>query len=204
MNEATERRMGTEPALTVNETAFAAGVSVKSVNQAIDREHVEPRDLRRATERARRGVGESDAVYLSVRQVLAPEVWPELYRWFRGKPLAELPRQLRMGSLVLDLEFAIGEVENRLRELERMRERVEVNSEVHGGAPVFRGTRTRVHAIARKLELGSTVQELREDFPHLGEEDLDLAARYARLYPLRGRPRGTSAPDPRKPRGHDA
>ncbi|HEU0014005.1 MAG TPA: DUF433 domain-containing protein [Longimicrobium sp.] len=198
-----ERRTG-PGAITVNEAAFAAGVSVKAVNQAIDREHVETRELRRATDRARRGVGEGDAVYLSVRQVLAPEVWPELYRWFQGKTIAELPRRLQMGSLVLDLEHAIDEVEMRLRMLEHMRERVETDPEVQGGDPVFRGTRTRVYSVARKLELGATVQELQEDFPHLGEDDLDLAAQYAMLYPPRGRPRGTSAASPRKQRGHDA
>ena len=189
MREMAERRSGAETTITVNEAAFAAGVSVKSVNQAIDREHVQPRALRRAGDRAARGLDASDAVYLAVRPVLAQTLWSKLYRAIRGKPLSELPRRLELGLVVLDMERVIDEVEARLRLLRRMRERIEADPEVRGGEPVFRGTRIPVYAIARKLELGATAEELREDYPRLGEEDFALAARYATLYPRRGRPR---------------
>jgi uncharacterized protein (DUF433 family) len=189
MSRVAERRSGTATMITVNEAAFAAGVSVKAVNQAIDREHIQTRALQRATDRARRGIGASDAVYLAVRQVLAPDLWPKLYRSFRGKTVSELPRRFEVGAVVIDLERAIEEVEDRLRLLDRIAERVEVDPEVRGGEPVFRGTRTPVHAIARKIELGSSSEELREDYPQLQEDDLDLATKYAKLYPRRGRPR---------------
>lgn len=189
MREVAERRSGPETTITVNEAAYAAGVSVKLVNQAIDRGHVQPRPLRRATDRARRGLDASDAVYLAVRPVLAQNLWSKLYRTIRGKPLSELPRRLDFGLVVLDMERAIEEVEARLRLLARLRERIETDPEVRGGEPVFRGTRTPVYAIARKLELGAPAEELREDYPRLRDEDFDLAARYATLYPRRGRPR---------------
>ena len=189
MSRATNRRSGTAPTITVNEAAFAAGVSVKAVNQAIDRKHIQTRALRRATDRAKRGIGASDAVYLRVRQVLAPELWPGLYRSFRGKPVAELPRRLEVGTVVIDLERVIEEVAGRLRVLERIAERLEVDPEIRGGEPVFRGTRTPVYAIARKMELGSPAEELREDYPQLREGDFELASQYAKLYPRRGRPR---------------
>lgn len=197
MSRATERRSGSATVITVNEAAFAAGVSVKAVNQAIDREHIQTRPLRRATDRARRGLGASDAVYLAVRQVLAPGLWPKLYRSFRGKPVGELPRRLEVGTVVLDLERAIEEVEGRLRLLDQIAERVEVDPEVRGGEPVFRGTRTPVYAIARKIELGSTSEELREDYPQLRRDDLSLATQYAKLYPRRGRPRGEGTRGPK-------
>lgn len=189
MNRVAERRSETATMITVNEAAFAAGVTVKAVNQAIDREHIQTRALQRATDRARRGIGASDAVYLAVRQVLAPDLWPKLYRSFRGKTVGELPRRFEVGAVVIDLERAIEKVEDRLRLLDRIAERVEVDPEVRGGEPVFRGTRTPVYAIARKIELGSSSEELREDYPQLQEADLDLATQYAKLYPRRGRPR---------------
>ncbi|HZG44477.1 MAG TPA: DUF433 domain-containing protein, partial [Longimicrobium sp.] len=182
-----ERR--TEKTVTVNEAAFAAGVSVKAVNQAIDRKHIRTRELRRATDRAHRGIGATDVVYLAVSHVLAPEVRVELHRSFRGRSLSELPRQFQTGAVVLDLENAIREVEARLELLGRIDERIEADPGVRGGEPVFRGTRTPVFAIARKVELGSTAQELEEDHPHLRPGDLELATQYARLYPRRGRPR---------------
>jgi uncharacterized protein (DUF433 family) len=187
MSVTAERRI--EKTVTVNEAAFAAGVSVKTVNQAIDRKHIRTRELRRATDRASRGIGASDIVYLAVSHVLAPEVRVKLHRSFRGRSLAELPRQFQTGVVVLDLENAIREVEARLELLAKIDERIATAAEVRGGEPVFRGTRIPVFTIARKVELGSTAEELEEDYPHLQPGDLDLAVQYAKLYPRRGRPR---------------
>jgi uncharacterized protein (DUF433 family) len=187
MSTLAERR--TEKTVSVNEAAFAAGVSVKAVNQAIDRKHIRTRELRRATDRARRGIGATDVVYLAVSHVLAPEVRAKLHRSFRGRSLSELPRQFQTGAVVLDLENAIREVEARLELLAKIEERVEADADVRGGEPVFAGTRTPVFAIARKVELGSTAQELEEDYPQLQPGDVELAAQYAKLYPRRGRPR---------------
>lgn len=188
----TERR-GRAPAtrtvFTVHEVAFAAGVSVKVVNQAIDRKDIESRVLLRAPHRPGRGVGVGEAVYLHVRHVLAPEVRPKLYRLVRARDLPELPRRFEVGNVVVDLEPAIREVEARLGLLSRLHERVVTEPDVHGGEPVFQGTRTPVYTIARKLALGSTAEEIREDYPHLQEDDLEVARTYAALYPRRGRPR---------------
>lgn len=184
--------------ITVKEAAFAAGVSVKAVNQAIDREHIQTRPLRRAADAARRGIGPSEAVYLTVSQVLAPEVRRKVYRSFRGKELPELPRRLDLGGVVLELEGVIQNVEERLSLLSSIQERVEVDPEIRGGEPVFRGTRIPIHAIARKQALGSTKEELLEDYPKLTEDDLELAKRYAELYPRRGRPRAERARSSRK------
>jgi uncharacterized protein (DUF433 family) len=189
MTHRTERRTGRNAVITVKEAAFAAGVSVKAVNQAIDREQIQTRPLRRATDGARRGIGPGEAVFLTVSQVLAPEVRRKVYRSFRGRDLPELPRRLDMGGVVLELEGVIQSVEERLSLLSSMRERVEVDPEIRGGEPVFRGTRIPIHGIARKRALGSTNEELLEDYPKLTEDDLELATGYAELYPRRGRPR---------------
>lgn len=184
-----ERRTAPSAVISVKEAAFAAGVSVKAVNQAIDRKHIRTRSLRRKGDTARRGVGRGEAVYLTVSQVLAPEVRRKVYRSFRGKDLAEIPRRLEMYGVVLEIGRAIQDVEDRLSLLASMHERVEIDPEVRSGEPVFVGTRIPVHAIAQKLELGSLREELLEDYPKLTESDLELAMRYAEIYPRRGRPR---------------
>jgi uncharacterized protein (DUF433 family) len=128
-------------------------------------------------------------LFLRVHQVLAPELRRKLYQALRGKNLGEIPREIEMNRVVLNLEQPIREIGERLQLLRRIHERVETDPEVRGGEPVFQGTRTPVYAIARKIELGSPREELREDFPHLGEDDFDLAVWYAELHPRRGRPR---------------
>jgi uncharacterized protein (DUF433 family) len=173
--------------VTVNEAAFVAGVSTKVVNQAIDRAHIRARELR--DRRGARGVSASDMLFLRVHQVLAPELRRKLYQALGGKNLGEIPREIEMNRVVLNLEQPILEIGERLQLLRRIHERVETDPEVRGGEPVFRGTRTPVYAIARKIELGSSREELREDYPHLEEDDFDLAVRYAELHPRRGRPR---------------
>jgi uncharacterized protein (DUF433 family) len=179
-----------DPAITVNEAAFVSGLSVKTINQAIDREHIHTLDLQRTSDRAKRGVAASDAVFLFVSQLLSPELRPKVYRSFHGKDLSQLPHQLEMGSVILNLQRAIEEVEERMKLLQRMQERIEINPAVCGGEPVFRGTRIMVHGLARKLGEGSTIQELVEDHPRISEDDIHLAVQYAKLYPRRGRPHG--------------
>lgn len=187
MGSTVDRGGGGEMVVTVNEAAYVAGVSAKVVNQAIDREHIRARELR--DRRGARGVSASDMLFLCVHQVLAPELRRKLYQALQGKNLGDVPRRIEMNRVVLDLEQPIREVGERLQLLRRIRERVETDPEVRGGEPVFRGTRTPVYAIARKIELGSSRDELREDYPHLEEDDFDLAVRYAELHPRRGRPR---------------
>jgi len=189
MSAVAERRTARPGVISVNEAAYVAGLSVKTVNQAIDREQIPVRELRRESDRAARGVDASDAVYLRIRQVVAPDLWPWLHRFFRGKTLTDVPRQLVAGKVTFVFEGAIQEAEERLDLLAKIGDRVEKDPAVRGGEPVFRGTRTPVYGIARKLELGSTVQELTEDYPHLQADDFDLARQYAKLYPRRGRPR---------------
>jgi uncharacterized protein (DUF433 family) len=198
MERRAKRRTGHNAVITVKEAAFAAGVSVKAVNQAIDREHIQTRPLGRAADAPRRGIGPGEAVYLTVSQLLAPEVRRRVYPSFRGRDFPELPRRLDMGGVVLELERAIQNVEERLRLLSAMQERVEVDPEIRGGEPVFRGTRIPIHAIARKQELGSTKEELLEDYPGLTQDDLELAKRYSELYPRRGRPRTVGTRSRRK------
>jgi len=174
--------------LTVNEAAYVAEVSVKAANQAIDRKQIRSRRLRRGKDRNVRGVGVSEVVYLRVHHVLAPEIRQRFYSWLEGKDMSELPRRLEVDDVIIDLSRAIDQVSSRLDSLRRIRGRVEIARDVRGGEPVFRGTRIPVYGVARKLEAGSSAEELLEDHPPLREEDLSLAVLYTRLYPRPGRP----------------
>ena len=81
-----------------------------------------------------------------------------------------------------------AEVETGLRRLAEATRMVESDREIMRGAPVYKGTRIPVHAIADMLSPGATVAEILEGYPALTREKVELAPMYAKAFPRRGRP----------------
>jgi uncharacterized protein (DUF433 family) len=61
-------------------------------------------------------------------------------------------------------------------------DRITINPDVMFGKPVIKGTRIPVERILRKLGSGQSVSSILEDHPHLTEEDVYAAARFAADY----------------------
>jgi uncharacterized protein (DUF433 family) len=59
---------------------------------------------------------------------------------------------------------------------------------IFGGQPVIAGTRIPVHTVAERLDSGDTIDVLAEDYPHVDTRAFEVAVRYARTHPRRGRP----------------
>jgi uncharacterized protein (DUF433 family) len=173
---------------TPTEAAVLTGLSLKAVNNAIDRKTV-------AAVPAEEGGRLLDAralVSLSIERRLSASIaTPELRRKVFDA-LAEAPRNtvsLEGGLIRIDLREPRRELAASLRELRRVRQLVVSDPEILGGDPVFRGTRVPVHMIAELVAQGSTPAELIEGYPRLSAEMIRLAPIYAAAYPLRGRPR---------------
>jgi uncharacterized protein (DUF433 family) len=170
---------------TPAEAAVLSRLSLKAVNNAIDKKTVTAR-------RARGGrlLDRPALLSLALERRLAGDTTPE----FRRRLFAEIAaapqrRAVTLGALKIDLIEPRREIMERVRELRRAQRLVTVDPETMGGAPVFRGTRLQVHLIDEKLRLGETVERLREDYPLVTEEMIRLAPIYAAAHPLRGRPR---------------
>lgn len=190
VKEPGERRQESRVVATVNEAAFVAGVSKHAVNQAIDRGEIRTRKLRRKTDPAGRTLGSPELVYLRVQKPLSSRARKEIYRRLSGLSIEAVPPVIEVeGAIKLDIREPVAEIRARLQELERVKRQVEVDPEIRGGEPVFRGTRIPVHMIADFLERGVPRAEILEDYPALTEESLETARRYAELYPRRGRPK---------------
>jgi uncharacterized protein (DUF433 family) len=190
LKEPKEHRLESSVVATVNEAAFVAGVSKHAVNQAIDRGEIRTRPLRRRTGPVSRALGGPELVYMRVHKPLSSQARKEVYRRISGLSIESVPQVIEMeGQVKLDIRGPVAEVRARLEELARIKSQVEVDPEIRGGEPVFRGTRIPVHMIADFLARGVPPAEILEDYPALGEESLELAKRYAELYPQRGRPK---------------
>jgi uncharacterized protein (DUF433 family) len=175
-----------EPELfTPAEAAVLSRLSLKAVNNAVDKKTV-------PAQRSRRGrlLDRPALVCLLLERRLAGDTTTE----FRRRLFAEIAaspkrRTVTLGALRVDIDEPRREVTERVRELRRAERLITTDRAIVGGNPVFRGTRAPVHVIDEKLRLGETVERLREDYPRVSDEMIRLAPIYAVAHPLRGRPR---------------
>jgi uncharacterized protein (DUF433 family) len=170
---------------TPAEAAVLSRLSLKAVNNAIDKKNVPARRSGGA-----RLLDETAVVYLALERRLAGDTTPEFRRRLFAEINAEPNRnEVIIGALRLDLREPRREIRARARELCRAERLVVSDREIFGGAPVFRGTRIPVHRIAFLLGQGDTLAALRQAHPRLTDEMLRIAPIYAKAHPLRGRPR---------------
>ena len=176
-----------ETLFTPTEAAVLTGLTLKAVNNAIDKKTISAVP----GEEGGRLLDARALVSLALERRLADRVAPELRRQVFDA-LAGSPRNvvsLEGGLVKIDLREPRRELATSLRELRRARRLVVNDPEIMGGDPVFRGTRVPVHLIAELVAQGSKPAELIESYPRLTAEMIRLAPVYAAAYPLRGRPR---------------
>jgi uncharacterized protein (DUF433 family) len=157
-----------ESLFTPTEAAVLTRLSVKAVNNAIDRKTIPTVTGRRAGH-ATRLLDLRALMSLALERRLADRFVPELRREVFDA-LATAPRNsvsLEGGFLTIDLREPRRELANSLRELRRARDIVVSDPDTMGGDPVFRGTRVPVHLIAALLVQGSTEADLLEGYPRL-------------------------------------
>jgi uncharacterized protein (DUF433 family) len=179
-----------ESLFTPAEAAVLTRLSLKAVNNAIDKKAI-PAVAGRRAGHATRLVDLRALMSLTLERRLADRFVPELRREVYDA-MATAPRNrvsLDGGFLTIDLREPRQELATSLRTLRRARDAVASDPDIMGGAPVFRGTRVPVHLIATLLGQGSTEMDLLEAYPRMTTEMVRLAPIYAAAYPLRGRPR---------------
>jgi uncharacterized protein (DUF433 family) len=86
------------------------------------------------------------------------------------------------------LDPIVREVEEKVERFMAWKARLVIDPRILGGEPVFPSSRLAVRHVGGMLLRGATAAEVREDYPYLQDEDLELAALYARAYPRMGRP----------------
>src|SRR6266446_4834358 len=154
-----------ETLFTPTEASVLTGLSLKAVNNAIDKKTV----AAVAGEEGGRLLDARALVSLTLERRLADRVAPELRRQVFDA-LAEASRNvvsLEGGLVKIDLREPRRELAASLRELRRARRLVVTDPDIMGGDPIFRGTRVPVHMIAELLAKGSTPDELLEGYPRL-------------------------------------
>ena len=178
-------------AYTPSQVSAVTGLPLPALHKAIEYKLIRPRRVRNG-HLVRRLLSRSQAVYLRMEA-----------KGLRALPLAARRRVARAverdpgidamliseGSVILiQCKSARKEVDTGLRRLAAATSMAQSDPEIMRGAPVYRGTRIPVHAIADMLSQGATVAEILEGYPALTREKVELAPMYATAFPLRGRP----------------
>lgn len=183
-------RLEEKPLFTPAEAAVLTRLSLKAVNNAIDKKTVTALSGNRSGH-VTRLLDLHGLMSLVLERRLADRFAPELRREVFDA-LADAPRNnvtIDGGFLKIDLREPRRELAKALRDLRRARQLVVTDPEIMGGDPVFKGTRVPVHMIADIQAQGETEENLLEMYPRVTAEMLRLASVYAAAYPLRGRPR---------------
>jgi uncharacterized protein (DUF433 family) len=94
----------------------------------------------------------------------------------------DVPARFHIGS-------TISETAKVLWKYRRARRRVISDPAILGGEPVFEGTRVAVNHVGQLALRGTPLDQLREDFPSLRDEDFEFARFLATLGKGPGRPR---------------
>ncbi|MBZ5489836.1 MAG: DUF433 domain-containing protein [Acidobacteriia bacterium] len=175
---------------TPTRAAAVTGLSLKSVQKAIDLNMVPVRRVRV------KGIAKrylADVALLCLRleaeglHQLSIQARKDIFRAVTRSPREP---QVRFGGVCwVDIPAARKRLAMGLLELRKVEHMVWSDKEILTGTPVFKGTRVPVHSIAEMVNSGTPIAEILEGYPSLTEENVRLAPIYAKAHPLRGRPR---------------
>lgn len=185
----TKRKLLSRPQLRRSEVAEFAGVSVKTVDKAIEQKALRVKK------------GPSGTALLDPVSVVCVSLFKQA-----GQRLPVTDRR-RVCSLAyrtttddlanLELELSPGLVvrygaasDELRRALAYTRDRdrfIEINPKIRRGDPVIKDTRISVYGLASRVADGDTIEVLCDDYPYVPREAIETALLYARTNPRRGR-----------------
>ena len=175
---------------SANEAACVTEVPLKQVHRIIDAGLLGDAAESRNGARTVLGAG---LVGLKLAYQMGPILTPEgrrrLIQRLLDKPATEAVYD---EPLSIDVRLMMNDVHRRIAMLEQAREMVEIDDNVLGGTPCFKGTRIPIHDIAAMLANGDTVAVLQLAYPRLTEVQINAAPVYSLAYPRRGRRRKAS------------
>jgi uncharacterized protein (DUF433 family) len=188
--------------LTTTEAAVVADISVRDVNRLID-ERILPEELY-STEGNRRVyvgacallnfyVGTADSLTALERTNAIRTLWESksehaawtMKSWRRLRPKWTIHHHF----LTINFDKFVADTIERHHRLTEARKIVVEDTDILGGTPVIKGTRVPVYDVAASAEAGLTTARIKNAYPSLDDNLIELAVLYAKAMPARGRPR---------------
>jgi uncharacterized protein (DUF433 family) len=167
------------------------GLPLPAVHKAIEYKLIRPRRVREG-QYVRRLLSSSQAVYLRMEATglrsLPLAARRQVARAVEQNPEIDAMTISGGGVISVQCKSARKHVQTGLRRLSQATRMVVSDPEIMRGAPVYKGTRIPVHAVAGMLSQGATVAEILEGYPALTREKVELAPMYVKAFPRTGRP----------------
>ena len=177
-------------AYTPAQVSAVTGLGLSAVQKAIEYKLIRPRRVREGRV-VRRMLSKSQVLYLQMEarglKSLPLATRREVARAVERNPGIDA-MTLSEGVILIQFKSARKEVDAGIRRLTEAMRMVESDPEIMRGAPVYKGTRIPVQSIADMLSHGATVEEILEGYPALTLKKVELASKYVKAFPLRGRP----------------
>ena len=176
---------------TPSQVAAITGLPLPAVHKAIEYKLIRPRRVREG-QYVRRLLSSSQAVYLRMEATglrsLPLAARRQVARAVEQNPEIDAMTISGGGVISVQCKSARKHVQTGLRRLSQATRMVVSDPEIMRGAPVYKGTRIPVHAVAGMLSQGATVAEILEGYPALTREKVELAPMYVKAFPRTGRP----------------
>lgn len=174
------------------EAALLAGVSLKTVDKAIEEKIVKARRSKTAGTLLDADDVMAIAVIGRAGVPLRSQAKRKIRRWLQElQPYGPGKRpELQLSDVVvIRLDPGFRDAYKQLSSYREGRERyIESNPEIRRGEPVVAGTRIPVRAVAERLKGGEEIDDLIEDYPNVPRKAFEAALIYAQAHPRRGRP----------------
>ena len=176
---------------TPSQVSAITGLPLPAVHKAIEYKLIRPRRVREG-QYVRRLLSSSQAVYLRMEATglrsLPLAARRQVARAVEQNPEIDAMTISGGGVISVQCKSARKHVQTGLRRLSQATRMVVSDPEIMRGAPVYKGTRIPVHAVAGMLSQGATVAEILEGYPALTREKVELAPMYVKAFPRSGRP----------------
>lgn len=186
-------------AYTPSQVSAVTGLPLPALHKAIEYKLIRPKRVREGR-LVQRLLSRSQAVYLRMEakglKSLPLAARRQVARAVERDPGIDAMSISERSVILIQCKSARKEVDAGLRRLAAAKRMAQSNPEIMRGAPVYRGTRIPVHAIAGMLSQGATVAEILAGYPALTREKVELAPMYAKAFPRRGRPAIASGAGP--------
>jgi uncharacterized protein (DUF433 family) len=191
--------------LTTNEAAAVAGADVRLVNRLFDEDILPDALVSTApVRRIRSGACVFVRFYSEAEDILTAHERRAVIEYFcrvDPRPVAWRAREWSKARprliyrhkdlMTLDFDHLIEDTLVGHRKLALSNAMVVEDPKILGGTPVIKGTRIPVYDVAASAASGLSPDEIREDYPNLDREKIELAIFYAKANPRRGRPKSS-------------